>query len=550
MRSMSKKATALFLAGATLIAAVDASAASPPPLRQTTYGAVLGSTDTGSGTTSWLGVPYAKPPVGALRWMPPVEPDVWTGTRTTQAFGASCAQTGGVFSPAPNNAPYGLSVRDGFGKPVGSEDCLTLNIWRPATADTNLPVIVFLHGGANVEGYSSDPVYQGAALAAREHAVVVTLNYRLDLFGWLDMSQLKTGDPIVDSGNFGTLDQIQALKYLRANAAAFGGNPGNVTVMGQSAGAVDTWVLLVSPLASGLFHRAVPLSGGLQIADGVTPKVYAAALLTKLLVMYGKASNDFTAGLYLLSHGNQDVAAWLRGLSTQQVLLAEESLGLPAPAALPDGRVIPSLPLLALASGQYNHMPVLAGNTKEEAKLFGLINAFKLGDYDRFTAQYQFDPNAAPTLAESDLLNPPYLPVDQPITGWNAVSSLFTAAVYTTSTVKSMSALALQQPQQTWYYRFDWKQEPVPFDTVYGATHALDLPFLFGNFGHNEFSFAFSNANAPGRLALSNAMMDTLGAFATTGNPTNAGVGGSWPNWPAMVVFDASKTQSNVHVGW
>ena len=551
MPRMSKTAPAFVLCATTLLASSVAASTAPPALqRQTSYGTLLGAADASSGTLKWLGIPYAKPPVGPLRWMPPVAPDTWSGLRSAQAFGASCAQTGSVFSPAPGNAPYGLSVRDGFGKPVGSEDCLTLNIWRPANADANLPVVFFIHGGSNVSGYSADPIYDGAALAAREHVVVVTINYRLGMFGWLDMSQVKTGDPIGDSGNFGTLDQIQALRYVRANIAAFGGNPGNVTVMGQSAGAVDTWALIVSPLAGGLFHKAVPLSGGLQTSDAVLPKVYAAALLTKLLVTTGKAPNDFLAGLYLLSHGSQEIAAWLRGLSTQQLLQAEEAAGLFAPAVFADGRVLPSVPQLALAAGQYNHVPVLAGNTNEEAKLFGLINAFKLGDYDRFTAQYRFDPNAPPTLTERDLLNAAYLPVDKPLLGWNAVSADFSNAVFTAGTSKAMGALAAQQPGQAWYYRFDWKQEPAPFDTVYGAAHAMDLPFVFGNFGPSSFSFSYSNANAPGRLALSGAMMDTLGAFAATGNPTSAAVGGSWPNWPAMVVFDASQAQANVHVGW
>ena len=531
----------------------SALAASPALRRVTTYGPVLGAADAPSGTYAWRGLPYAQPPTGALRWMPPVEPQAWTETRPAQAYGPSCAQTGRFFSPAPGNAPFGLSVRDGFDKPVGAEDCLTLNVWRPAAEAGPLPVIVFLHGGSNISGYSADPIYEGSTLAARARAVVVTVNYRLGLFGWLDMGPLKTGDAVADSGNFATLDHLAALRWVRANIAAFGGDPGNVTLMGESAGAVDTWALLVSPLARGLFHKAVAMSGGLQTADAITPKAYAGALLKALLIADGKASNDVTAGLYVLSQGRQRVAAYLRSKTMQELIQAEQAAGLSgrSPAVFADGVVLPLNPLGAILSGQYNRVPMLAGNTKEEGKLFGgLVGAYQPNDYDRFTLQYHFDPDAAPTLAERDLLTPRFLPVDQPFTGWNTVSALLGTTVFTTGTIESMSALSWQQPTQTWYYRFDWNEEPAPFNTVYGASHAMDLPFAFGNFGRSALSFAFSTANRPGRLALSDAMMRSLGAFAATGHPQHAGLGSPWPNWPAKMVFDASATQARIGVAW
>lgn len=515
--------------------------------RVTAQGPVLGSEEPQTGTLRWLGLPYAKPPTGSLRWMPPVDPEAWRDTRDATAFGPSCAQTGRFFSPAPDNAAFGLSVRDGFGKLAGSEDCLTLNVWRPAGDSGPLPVIVFIHGGSNISGYSSDPIYLGGALAAKAKAVVVTINYRLGMFGWLDMSQLKTGEARADSGNFATLDHIQALKYLRANAAAFGGDPGNITLMGESAGSVNIWALLVSPLASGLFHKAVAMSGGVQAADGLTPKTYASALLHALLIADGKAFNDFTAELYLLGQTRQQVAAFLRSRTTQQLIQAEQTAGLSgkSPAVFTDGTVLPQSPIGAILLGRYNRVPMLAGNTRDEGKLFG---PFKPNEYDRFTMQYGFDPDGPPTLSESDLLSPLFLPVDKPITGWNTISSLATVAVFGKGIVESMSALSFQQPAQTWYYRFDWDEEPAPFDTVYGAAHAMDLPFAFGNFGRSALSFAFSKANEPGRLQLSDAMMTSIGAFAATGNPNNASLGTAWPNWPARMVFDASQTQARIAV--
>ena len=163
--------------------------------RSTEFGEVMGvDQSASSGTWAWLGLPYAQPPVNALRWMPPVAPARWQGVRNAQSFGPACAQAGRFYSPAPNGVPYGLGVRDSIGQPVGSEDCLTLNLWRPANESTGLPVIVFIHGGSNISGYSADPLQDGAALARKTGSVVVSINYRLGLVGWLNLAALKTGD--------------------------------------------------------------------------------------------------------------------------------------------------------------------------------------------------------------------------------------------------------------------------------------------------------------------------------------------------------------------
>ena len=242
----------------------------PPELRSTGYGMISGVNDSSnSGTYFWKGVPFAKPPVGALRWKAPVDPDAWTTTRTTTSFGNACVQYGRIYGPGSNNT-YDATIGTTLNTAVGSEDCLTLNIWRPASADTNLPVIFFIYGGSDVSGYSADPVYDGANLAKSANAVVVTANYRVGLFGWLNVPQLKTGTSATDdSGNFGTLDNIKVLQFINKNIANFGGNPFNVTLMGQSAGAINVYALMVSPLTQGssLFHRAIPISGGISLAS-------------------------------------------------------------------------------------------------------------------------------------------------------------------------------------------------------------------------------------------------------------------------------------------
>jgi len=228
------------------------------------------------------------------------------------------------------------------------------------------------------------------------------------------------------------------------------------------------------------------------------------------------------------------------------VALANPSLG-NAPAVIADGTVIPAVPAAAIAAGNYRRVPVLEGNMAEEGKLFGaLVGAYKPNDYDRFTMQYNFDPDAAPTLVEGDILNAALLPVDKTTTGWNAIAASITQSVFLVGNNASLNALALQQPTQVWYYRLDWNQEPAPFNTVYGAVHGLDIPFMFGNFGKNIFSFAYSKTNKPGREALSNAMMTSVAAFVKTGNPNNAALGTNWANWPATLVFDASASQTRI----
>lgn len=535
---------------------------SPPPATQrtTTYGVVDGTDHTATtGTYAWLGVPYAQPPVGARRWAPPAEPAAWSGVRTTRAFGHGCAQGGRYFSPAPGGAPYGLAVREGFGHPVGEEDCLTLNIWRPADARTQLPVIVFIHGGSNISGYSADPVYDGQALAKQAGAVVVTLNYRLGILGWLDLPQLKTGDAQGDSGNFALLDQLQALKFVKANIAAFGGDAGNVTVMGQSAGAVNVWALVMSPLSAGLMHKAAPLSGGVSQSSRTTAQNYSRALLNAIVIADGHATDATTAQAWLATQTDAQVAAWLRGLSSDTlltVMLANPQLG-NSPAAIEDGTVLPVNSIAALAAGQHAQIPLLVGNTRDEgtlfANLFGTVTGsgipgFKLNDYDRFGLQFNFNPDAPGALAEADLINAAYLPVTATPFGWNALSAYATNAIFVGPVVPQLNSLSAQQRARTWYYRFDWDEEPAPFNTVYGATHAMDIPFLFSNFGTNVFSFAYGSANRSGREALSDAMVQSLAAFARTGNPNHAGLGVTWAPWPAKLVFDASLTQKQISV--
>ncbi len=509
-----------------------------PVVRHTTLGPIDGVDGSRStGTYSWLGIPYAEPPVGDLRWRAPVTHRPWGQVRRTTQYGDGCIQQGRMFSPSPGGPYYSRSVRDGIGKPVGKEDCLTLNVFRPANARKNLPVIVFFHGGSNVVGYSADPMYDGRALARKAGAVVVTVNYRLGLFGWFDLAQLKSGEPSGDSGNFGTLDQIEALRFVHRNARTFGGDPGNVTAMGESAGSVDVWALLVSPLTRGLVQKAIPQSGGLQFTTKAAATTYAQGIAADALAEHPGAT---------------DTAKVLRATPAAELVRMQVEHGKTGgdpPAVIPDGTVLPTDYHAAIASGEFRDVPVLAGNTLEEGKLFGsLVGAYRPADYDRFTMMYDFDPDRRSRLAVADFINDQYLPVDRP-GGWNDAAAALTAGIFTKLTHDSMDSFAAAGGKRLYFYQFAWNREPKPFDDVYGAVHAMDLPFVFANFGRSIYSFAFSHANRPGRTALSDQLISSIRAFVRTGSPQQHGLGSRWDQWPRSMIFDADDLRADIRPG-
>ena len=231
----------------------------PQALRSVSTGTLVGFEDR-KHTHAWLGIPYAAPPVGPLRWRAPRPAAAWAGARSSVRFGAPCPQIGNPISATPHSTQ---------GQVVGSEDCLTLNVWSRAHAPEDVPrgaqrrpVMVWIHGGGNSIGTSA--TYESVRnLVAKHDVVVVTVNYRLGVLGWFRHPALESdGETPEDrSGNYGTLDLLQALGWVKENISVFGGDPGNVTLFGESAGGMNIYALLVSPLAKGLFHRAIAQSG-------------------------------------------------------------------------------------------------------------------------------------------------------------------------------------------------------------------------------------------------------------------------------------------------
>ncbi|WP_198673148.1 carboxylesterase/lipase family protein [Simplicispira lacusdiani] len=528
-----------------------------PEVRETRYGVVRGQDDSArSGTYAWKGIPFAKPPVGNLRWQPPVAPEAWPGERDATRFGSACLQMGRIYGPGANNR-FDDTIGQTLNTPVGSEDCLTLNIWRPANAQAGLPVLLFLHGGSAISGYTADPVYDGAALARRANAVVVTANYRLDVLGFLHLPELHAGQQPA-TGNYALLDHVQALRFIQDNIARFGGDAGNVTLMGQSAGAINALALLTAPQARGLFHQLIAVSGGISLPANLPPgsiptlnpaakyAAQAARLLAHLALSDQLAPTLEQAQALVAGWTPAQKAGYLRGKDAKVLLQTVLANGLAGSGPIPDGVVVPADPIAEMAAGRYHRVPVLTGYTAEEGKLFAPFLALlggkpgmKINDAQRFAMMQRFDPDAPVGLVAADILDASYLPVNAPGTGYDVRTRLLASRFFDPSRDSLMNTLRGQQAQ-VWSYRFDWARQPAPWNEVYGAAHAFDLPFLFGNFGPSVFSRATnSRANEPGRLALSKAMMDSVSAFMRTGNPGNATVGLDWQPWPRRLVFDA-----------
>jgi para-nitrobenzyl esterase len=496
----------------------------PATLRRLPTGDVIGRAGRYGGH-AWLGLPYAEPPQGELRWRAPQPLLPWTGTREALAFGASCPQ------PA---SPVGGDDSAAPGVLVGSEDCLYLNVYAPAFAPeqvpagpARLPVMLWIHGGGNTTGAAR--TYDGSRLAATHGRIVVMLNYRLGALGWLRHAALREGrEPAEASGNFGTLDQIHALHWVRDNVAGFGGDPGNVTIFGESAGGQNVLALLVSPLAGGLFHRAIVQSGGTwsrtpaeaeHFVDDAEPgnAQSSSEILLRLLSGEADPPDRAAAKAALAAMPPAEIATFLRGVPVERLFAAYRDGGperADPPRVFLDGAVLPAEPLhLAIGrAGAYHAVPVVLGSNRDEQKLFAFLDPRQVRRWFGFPrakdpARYQRD-------------------------------AAYRSRVWKITGVDDPArALAQAQPGRVFAYRFDWDEEPrvfgVDLAALLGAAHGLEIPFVFGHwdFGR-EGRMLFDAANAPGREALSTMMMSYWAEFAATGDP-GRGRDGTLPRWGA-----------------
>jgi para-nitrobenzyl esterase len=317
--------------------------AAEPPVVTVAQGRLAGTLE--GGLRIFRSIPYALPPVGARRWRAPDTPAAWSGTREAAAFGPSCVQP-----PVPPDSVY-------YDPPAAmSEDCLTLNVWAPEDA-ANAPVIVWIHGGSLRIGGSAEPLFDGANFA-RRGIVFVSINYRLGVLGWLAHPGLSAESPHRASGNYGLLDQIAALRWVRANVAAFGGNPVNITVMGESAGALSVTYLLTSPLARGLFEKAIVQSTNLR----TMPELQRAA--------HGMPSGEKIGAALAAALGANGLPG-LRAMEVGALTRAAQQARF-VPQGTMDGWALPRQLVDAFDAGEQARVPLLTGFTSGEMRT-GLV---------------------------------------------------------------------------------------------------------------------------------------------------------------------------------
>jgi para-nitrobenzyl esterase len=318
----------------------------PAPYVETANGIVEGVTSPDSEIRIFKGIPFAAPPVGDLRWKPPQPVAGWEGVRGADRFGP-CAMQRRLFGDM-NFRSNGMS-----------EDCLYLNVWTPARSDhERLPVLVYFYGGGNMAGDGSEPRYDGESMA-RRGIVALTVNYRLNVFGFLAHPELTAESTHHASGNYGYMDQTAALRWVQRNIAAFGGDPDRVTIAGESAGSISVCAQMVSPLAKGLFARAIGESGAL-----IHPALPPAPLV-----------EAEQAGLRFAASAGATSLAELRAMPARQLLALTARPDFPFSTATVDGYFLPRLPVELLAAGEQAHVPLLAGWNSEEMNYRMLLGA-------------------------------------------------------------------------------------------------------------------------------------------------------------------------------
>jgi len=522
----------MWIALLTYVLSPEIYAAENPLVRHTLYGDVAGLAaettivDEPIQTYTWLGIPFAKPPVGDLRWRAPQPPEPWTGVKEAKTFCEPCTQYGGLMA---------MMDCEKIGEIIGSEDCLYLNIWRPRTEEKNLPVFFWIHGGANCVGQAAMPLYNGSNFAGKSNIVFVSINYRMGPFGWFTHPAMRKGDPLDASGNYGTLDIIRALEWVRDNIAEFGGDPNNVTIAGESAGGVNVYSLLTSPLATGLFHRAISQSGAPFGNPFKKADKKAGNVLVQLIQEEELAKTEAKARSYLESKDDAWIVSYLRSKTAAEILACYEAgpLGNLSDFSQPfvDGTVLPLKPIDALREGKYNQVPVILGSNAEELKLFLPFKMSNISEVELCQIVREMDPNA-PTLNLADYLKPWKWPLYHVFGVMGDVGFQYMGV--------DRPARSMRKHQDDVYtYKFKWANEPKPFDFLIGAGHALEMPFIFGNFQKDPDSilrFAWSDANQAERKVLSKTLMSYFANFTRTGNP-NAPDLKKWNPGPKRMVF-------------
>jgi len=458
------------------------------------------------GVISFKGIPFAAPPVGELRWRPPQPTPKWTGVRDAKEFGPSCMQGRGFGPPPSAGAPAAQGP---------SEDCLYLNVWRPAdTAARNLPVMVWIYGGGFVGGSSSSPMTSGVPFA-KQGVVLVAMNYRVGRFGFFAFPALSSERPNENKGNYAYMDQIAALQWVKRNIAAFGGNPNNVTIFGFSAGGVSVHSMLASPQAHGLFHKAIVHSGGSRDsvltarpmrADGVDPNYPVSA--ETIGINFAKSMG--------IEGTDQAALAKLRGLSAEEVLRgAPPQQGVTAPSyettPILDGKLITETAETAYKARREPRVPLMLGSNSADTA----GNRIKVRTKEEFFARYgqwsadakaAYDPDGTTDLATMiSRANDDF---------GQAEPARFAANAFAGN------------GSPVYLYMFSYVPTAMREQLRAGSPHGGDVPFAFGTLGGGR-----GGTPTPEDLAVSRMAQSFWVNFAKTGDPNGSGL----PTWPRHV---------------
>ena len=459
------------------------------------------------GISVFLGIPFAAPPVGERRWLPPGPAKPWTGVRKTKAFAPMAPQN--IMPPSPENplaVGFSADISLGIQQDI-NEDCLYLNVFTPAIDSARRPVMFWIHGGGLQSGTGSSPLYNGAVLANRADVVVVSINYRLNVFGFLKLDEV-TGGRIPATGNEGMLDQLAALEWVRDNIASFGGDPDNVTIFGESAGGTSVCNLMAMPRAKGLFHKAISQSG--------TANVLASR----------EMANRYTDHFLEILEVSGDDVKTLRGLSVEKLLEAlVKALPVPSDAKGPtgtiDGDIFPQMPIDAIAQGSADGIPLLAGTQSEESRLWQVFDPALEGlSEDSMFARFKVmmpDRDMKDTIKSyRKILADRGLP-DTPMDTYLAVTSARQFWIPSLRLVEKHAGCG----NQTFCYLLTWQS---PFrDGIFGACHAMDLGFVW-----DAYKTDFYGPD-PATEVIARGMQDAWLAFAHTGDPSCESLG----RWPA-----------------
>ncbi len=446
----------------------------------------LRGTAVGEQGAAFLGIPYAAAPVGALRWRAPEPASSWHGTREATGYGSACAQAA---------QGWNASI-----VATASEDCLYLNVWTPQLGKTaKMPVMVWIHGGAFTGGSGTDRVFAGDRLAAKG-VVVVTINYRLGVFGFLAQPALTDEAPYKASGNYGLLDQQAALRWVQTNIGQFGGDPAKVTVFGQSAGGMSVTAALTSPLSKGLLRSAIIQSGSVIWPVRVSSLQDAEAIGQRFA-------------------GELDAAA-LRNLSAEALLQRWTRFASDSPGAflgpIVDGHVLLADPSATFARHEEHRVPLMIGNNARE----GLG---RVSDEQLPKAIEEFYGELAPQASKL------YLgAASDPVTGTPAAQWVTDTSLRCGAVITAARHAATGLP--VFSYQFE---QSLPGRERDGAAHSYELPYVFGNLLEQG---AFGGHFTPADRALSDVMVSYWTNFARNGDPNGPGL----PRWPQLTQNERS----------